>query len=120
MANYVDVASEADYTGAYEDGEYIAEAKGSYYGAGYEGAYVEESSPSAEAAHELPEFLKQDRLQKQLMEARQKKLHFMKYHTSPLLELVNKGGDLSKVSAEEGSWNERFQVRGFLLLFVFF
>jgi hypothetical protein len=135
MANYEDIPEVEEEEGpTYLD--YSTSAKNNYYDSEYAGSdnymeasgtytesngYVDGSEESEKpgAPAELPEFLKQDAMQRKILEAQKTKASFMKYHQSPLLSIMK---EKMKVDWEPptGSWNERFQVRISLFFCRFF
>ena len=103
-------------------GYYMVDDDEGEYGDGYvdigagDAADDDSSVIKSRAPAELPEFLREEMRQKQLMEASKKKAFYMRYHPSELLPLVAEQGG-SVEGAVEGSWNERFQVAPFSPLF---
>jgi hypothetical protein len=92
-----------------ENDVYVGGSSSGYYESGADGdgggAYQEDDGATDAAPLAEPEFLKQDRMQKQALEAGKMRLVYQTYRPHPLSATLAQ--DLEQA---EGTWNERFQA----------
>ncbi len=90
------------------DDVYVDGSSSGYYNSGSDGGAVyqeDDGATDAEPPVEEPEFIKQDRLQKQALEAAKTRQFYQTYRPHPLSATLAQGFEQA-----EGTWNERFQA----------